>query len=369
MDFALLFDKIELELETIEQYPQDNLYHSLFLYQDDFPDLENADIALFSIDDNRGTPNLLLDATPIRKALYSLKKSDGFSNVVDMGCLRPGPEYSDTMDRLSEVLDYLFGQGVVPVILNSSQDVVHEMYKSASRTSNLDKLNLALIDCKLDLDDKGYRQDTFLNEILAHSPNKLSRLKLLGYQSYLVNQNVNSVFQKLCFEELRLGEIKKDVFSAEVYLRNSHLVSFDLSALKSLEFPANNRNSPFGLTVEEFCQLSWFVGHSTDVRGLSFSNYFSEHDINNLSANGLGVVIWYFIQGFYSRLNEKLPQDSMKYIVENDDFAENLVFIKGNKSAKWWIEVGQDLLPCSYQDYLKANEGILPDVWIREISR
>lgn len=369
MDFALFFDKIDLELDSIEQYPTDTLYHSLFLYQDDFPNLEKTDIALFSIDDNRATSNHVLDATELRKSLYSLKKSDSFINVVDLGVLRPGEEYGDTMDRLSEVLDYLFSENITPVIINSSQDVLAEMYKSASRTSHSDRLNISLIDSSLDLEDDGVKNRSFMNEVLSHLPNKLHRLKLLGYQSYLVNQNINAVFQKLCFEELRLGDIKKDVFSTEVYLRNSHLVSFDLGSLKSTEFPANNKNSPFGITAEEACQLSWFAGHSDDLIGISFANYFEENDVNGLSSNGLGVMIWYFIQGYYSRIKEDLEKESVSYIVENDNFAENLTFIKGSKSNKWWLTVDGENIPCSYSDYLKANEGVLPEIWMREVSR
>ena len=368
MDFSLLFDKVEVELDSIEQYPLDTLYHSLFLYQDDFPTLDGVDLVIFSIDDNRATDNNLLDATSIRQSLYSLKKGDAFMNVVDFGCLRPGPEYKDTMERLEQVLQHLFSKGIVPIILNSSQDIVVQFYKAFAEVAKT-KLNLAIIDDSLDLEEGMNPNRSFVNELLEYSPNSLNRLKLMGYQAYLVSQKIKAVFQKLSFEEVRLGELKRDIFKSEIVIRNSHFLSFDLGALKSTEFPANGKNSPFGVTVEEACQLAWFAGHATQIRGISFANFLEEYDQNNLSAYGLSVIVWHFIKGFYTRIEENLESESVRYIVEHSSFAENLEFVKGEKSNKWWIYINGEYIPCTYNDYLTANEGIIPDIWLREVSR
>lgn len=366
MDFSLLFDRIELEHQKVEHYPKDSLFHSLFIYQDDFPSLEDIDLVLFSIDDNRATTNSVLDASKIRESLYQLKKGHEFIKIADIGCLRPGPNYSDTMDRLQEVLSFLLQNQIVPIVLNSSQDVVTDAYKVLANAGL--EVNVGLVDAQIDFEG-AHRNDHYIDELLAYEAPKLSRLKLLGYQSYRVSKKLSSVFQKLSFEELRLGEIKRDVFLAEPYLRNCHLISFDMRALKSTDFPANGVNSPFGLTTEEACQLSWFAGHATDLKGVFFSNYLEDQDHGNLSAYGLSVVIWHFMEGYYSNIKEDFHQHATQYLVSNEGFAEDLKFIKSTKSNKWWMEISGDLIPCTYQDYLDANQGLIPDVWLREVTK
>lgn len=366
MDFALLFDCIELDHQKVEQYPKDSLFHSLFIYQDDFPSLDDIDLVFLSIDDNRETSNSVLDAAKIRESLYQLKKGHEFIKVADIGCLRPGPNYSDTMDRLREVLVFFLENQVIPVVLNSSQDVVSDAYQVLADAGY--EVNVGLVDTQIDFDGVN-RNTNYVDELLAYEAYKLSRLKLVAYQSYLVSKNLTSVFQKLSFEQLRLGEIKKDVFLVEPYLRNCHLISFDMGALKSTDFPANGVNSPFGLTSEEACQLSWFAGHATDLKGVFFSNYLENHDQNQLSAYGLAVMVWHFIEGFYSKIQEDFHRYATRYLVSNKSFAEDLTFVKSTKSNKWWMDISGELIPCVYQDYLDANQGLIPDVWLREVSK
>jgi hypothetical protein len=53
-----------------------------------------------------------------------------------------------------------------------------------------------------------------------------------------------------------------------------------------------------------------------------------------------------------------------------------LIFVKSQKSGRWWIEVTLPvpvgsrkerslLVPCTYDDYQKASSGELPDRWWR----
>lgn len=366
MDFSLLFDAVELDYEWKQNLALDASYHSIFVFEDNFPDLENITIALLSVDDNRGGNNHVLDAVEIRKAFYKLKKSNAHYQIVDLGCLRPGPEYTDTIFRYQEVIEHLIQRGILPILLNSSQDFALHTYSSLALGEEIDKINLAIIDSKLDIEKSKFREESFVNEILSFPENKLHRFKLLGYQSYLVNPEVKHVFDKLAFEEVRLGALKKDIFVAEPLLRNSHLVSFDLSALKSIEFPANGENSPFGLTAEEACQLTWFSGLSSSLKVFVFSGYREEEDINRISANGLGVMLWYLIEGHYAKVNENLEQDVTQYIVEHQSLSQAIVFVKGKKSDKWWIQINNEFIPCSYKDYQSTTEGILPEVWMRE---
>jgi len=366
MDFTLLFDQVELDYDWKQLLPSDACYHSIYVNEENFPDLENMDIALFSIDDNRATTNQVLDASNIRKQFYQLRKSNAHYRIVDLGCLRPGPSYLDTILRFKEVSSYLLSNNILPIIINCSQDFVFHTYQLMVDESIVSKVNLAIIDSKLDILSQGNEDQTFVNQILGYKIERLARFKLLGYQSYLNSAEIKLVFDRLAFEELRLGALKKDIFAAEPVLRNADIVSFDVQAIKHQECPANATYSPYGLSAEEAAQITWFAGLGNRMKCFLFSGFYDNEDHNLLSANGMAIQIWYLIEGFYSRTKENLETDVFEYIIENQNFAEPLKFVKSKKSDKWWIFLNNEFIPCLYADYLKANTGELPEIWLRE---
>ena len=51
---------------------------------------------------------------------------------------------------------------------------------------------------------------------------------------------------------------------------------------------------------------------------------------------------------------------------------DKLVFYKSRRAEKWWMEVeslgdseNKRVIPCTYEDYLHASQGDLPQRWIR----
>jgi formiminoglutamase len=308
----------------------------------------------------------VLDAYTIRKQFYQLKKTKVSYKIADIGCLRPGPTYQDTILRYKEVFQTLIRLGIVPIVINGPQDLVLHSYASLADDADLKRVNIGVIDRKLDVERSPHHDEEFVNEILLHTNNRLHRLKLLAYQSYLTNPDTKIVFDKLHFEEIRLGAIKKDVMMAEPLLRNCHIVSLDWSALKHQEFPANATFSPFGLTAEEACQLTWFAGVSDHLMSFVFSGFYENEDQNEFSANGAAVALWYLIEGICCRVKEDLTREVTEYIVENSQLSEPITFVKGKKSDKWWIKIKDEFIPCHVKDYQQTQEGVLPDVWLRE---
>jgi hypothetical protein len=89
----------------------------------------------------------------------------------------------------------------------------------------------------------------------------------------------------------------------------------------------------------------------------------------------IAQIIWYFIEGYNYRSNEYpfgSKENYLKYIVPFED--EELVFYKSNKTERWWIEIPffsnvnnklkkNTLLPCSYEDYLRACDQEIPERW------
>jgi hypothetical protein len=98
-------------------------------------------------------------------------------------------------------------------------------------------------------------------------------------------------------------------------------------------------------------------------------------DAVNKTAKVISVMIWYFIEGFYSRKDSLSfkSSDYIKYTVSLDTKPSTLVFYKSKRSGKWWLEVpSQDkerfdrmsTVPCSYADYQIAQKGEIPERWI-----
>ena len=87
------------------------------------------------------------------------------------------------------------------------------------------------------------------------------------------------------------------------------------------------------------------------------------------------VMIWYFIEGFYSRKDSLSfkSADYIKYTVSLDAKPNTLVFYKSKRSGKWWMEIPHNetlkfdrvsTVPCSYADYQMAQKGEIPERWI-----
>jgi hypothetical protein len=67
-------------------------------------------------------------------------------------------------------------------------------------------------------------------------------------------------------------------------------------------------------------------------------------------------------------------KDYIKFTVHLDDFKDEIVFYKSNKSDRWWLEVPyppqkhdrydrHTLVPCDASDYEKAMKNEMPDLW------
>ena len=89
-------------------------------------------------------------------------------------------------------------------------------------------------------------------------------------------------------------------------------------------------------------------------------------------------MVWYFIEGFYQRKNELdfTGKKFTKYTVAFHDNPNKMTFYKSNLSDKWWLEVenltsekDNHIVPCTYEDYLLATNGEVPNRWILTQSR
>jgi len=350
-----------------------------------FPDWRSADMAIIGVNEARGrigdeNPNTAAEtpARIVRKKLYELNKGTGSCHVVDLGNLLPGITLDDTYLRLKEIVEVLLTHNTIPIIIGGSHDLEYGQYMGYE---HLDRpVSMVTVDSSVDMTEENTAAPNKkqLRQILMHEPNYLFNLGQIGYQSYLVEHEVMATLEKMHFEAYRVGEVRKNIQEIEPVVRMADLLTFDISAIRYQDAPGYEPANPFGLTGEEACQLCWYAGISDNLTSLGIYEYNPAFDNRNLTASTIAAMIWYFIDGFYHRKNELnfSGKNFTKYAVAFNDEPDRMVFYKSRQSEKWWLEVeslseGKKtlIIPCSYEDYLQAIKGEIPNRWIQTQAR
>jgi formiminoglutamase len=383
MDLTIFFSPVDESLYTDISSPSSFL-KNISIYGDKMPDYKDSHIAIFGIEEERGSiRNTGTASAPdeIRKKLYTLKKGAGAYRIVDLGNLKPGLDLEETYTRISEVCRMLLESNVLPVIIGGSHDLDYGQYCGYE---TMDKLvSLLNVDAYLDLEDKEQgASNQHIHRILLHEPNFLFSYTHLAYQSYLIDPLSVSILEKLYFEAFRIGQMRTNMQEMEPTIRNADMLSFDVTAIRSADAPGNANAQPFGLTGEEACQICWYAGLNEKLSSLGFYEYNPElDDVHKKTASVVATMIWYFIDGYYHRKNEQnfRSNDFLKYSVSMPVDPEVITFYKSKLSEKWWMEVpyqnGRErysrnrIVPCSYNDYQVAIRGEVPERYISALAK
>jgi arginase family enzyme len=339
------------------------------------PEIEKAQLALIGVSedrnsvDNFGTGNNL---KAIRKNLYELYNGNWFAHIIDLGNIPRGNEVEDTYFALKEILTELIKKNIVPIIIGGGQDLTYANYRAYDQLEQT--VNLTVVDNKFDLGNlnEEISSESYLSKIVMEKPNNLFNFSNIGYQTFFNSQEEIDLLAKLHFDTFRLGEVASDVKIVEPIMRDADMVSIDIGAIRRTEAPANNNAVPNGFYGEVICAISRYAGISDKVSSFGIYEYNSKFDEQDQTAQLIAQMIWYFIEGYNFRTNEypfTSKKDYKKYIVPVEDSTIN--FFKSNKSDRWWMEVTytnnkftkNTLIPCTYQDYLKAGNQMIPERW------
>ena len=361
---------------------------SMLKYATEFPGLEEIDIVLFGVMDDRNAVDnegCSLAADIFREHFYFLNQGPKKARIADLGNIKPGATVNDTYAAVKIVVSELIKIGIMPIIIGGGQDLTYAQYMAYERLEQ--KVDLVVIDSKFDLDeDDQHSQVTssqsYLNKILLHEPNYLFNYSNIGYQSYFVSQESIAVLDKLYFDTYRLGEFKGRIDKAEPVIRNADLISFDLGAIRSADAGANANASPNGFYGEEACQICRYAGMSDKLTSIGFYEFNPAYDSNGQSAMLLSQMVWYFIDGFYNRKKDFPLQPKSSYVIYRTTLKEEsyeVIFVKSKKTDRWWMQVPYPntktlneryhLVPCSYEDYQTATNGDMPDLWWRTYQK
>lgn len=318
-----------------------------------------------------------------RLSFYQLFGGDWKTPLFDLGIINPGQTINDTYLALKEVVSELIKNNLFPLIVGGSQELTFPIYQAFEKLEQT--VNLLTIDPSFDLGDpdKTIASDGWLNKILAHQPNFLFNFSLVGYQSYLTDPKEIKLLDDLYFDAFRLGDFYTNERMIEPQLRNADILSFDLTAIRSSDYKSNQRNLPHGFYGEDACRIMRYAGMSDKLSVVGLFNFLPNNAGYGSDINLLAQMVWYFIEGFNLR-KQDYPIGSksayLKYRVNIDDFKDEIIFYKSNKSGRWWLEVPYPkikgvklqrhlLVPCDYEDYENALKNELPDLWLRTYKK
>ena len=381
MDFTYLQPVETAVLEEIASFKTEKLGNNVSFHTDKaLPEITSSvKIAILTVSEDRNAVNNQdtgNNFNEVRKELYNLYKGNWNTDIIDLGTIKKGNSVKDTNFALSETIYSLLKLNIIPIILGGSQALTYAMYRAFDKLEQM--VNLVAIDNKFDLDDMDapLNSRNYLSKIIMNEPNNLFNFSNIGYQTFFNAQNEIDLLDKLYFDSYRLGTVNKDLTVVEPILRDADIVSTDLSAIKLNEAPANNNATPNGFYGEEMCAILRYAGLSDKVKTLGIFEYNHLFDNRKQTAQLIAQMIWYFIEGVNYRTNEypfQSKKNYLKYIVPIDDDVIN--FYKSNLSDRWWMEIANNitkketLIPCSYQDYLEANNQNIPERWWKTLRK
>ncbi|WP_205503485.1 formimidoylglutamase [Rufibacter psychrotolerans] len=376
MNLSIFFEPLPEDPFGYPEHPKSvGSYIAPFVHS--FPDWRSAEIVLIGLPEYRGAahPTELTYQGPnkIREQLYRLMKGTGTWLVMDLGNLLPGIHLEDTYLRLKEVIEILVDAGKFPILLGGSHDLTYGQFLGYEHLSKT--VNLVVVDSQLDMatEERATPELSHLHRILLHEPTYLFGFSHVGHQAYLTEASTLAALEKLHFELFRVGQVHQQIKELEPVMRQADLVSFDVAAIRHQDAPGQQHANPFGLTGEEACQLCWYAGQNNQLSSLGFYGYRPELDYRHLTATTLATMVWYSIEGYHQRLPTMDFQSNqfLRFSVGFHDNPNKMLFYKSRHAEKWWMQV-EDLsgqrppmvVPCSYQDYLTAADGEVPNRWI-----
>lgn len=359
------------EISDDEGYKDGQLGRSIHVYEEEFPDLDEAGLVLVGCGEQRGSgAHLGYSAGPdaIRRQFYALYNWHPDIRIADIGNLKKGSELGDTYAALKTVVQELVDEKKLVMVLGGSHDLTLSQYYAQSGRKAIEA---TCVDALIDLSvDSGFRSENFLMEMLTGEPNFIRHYNHIGFQSYYTHPRMLETMDKLRFDCYRVGHVKENIEEMEPVLRNSQLFSFDISALAHAYAPAG-RVSPNGFDGEEACVLMRYAGMSPNISSVGIYGYDPGKDAQELTAKQISQMLWYLLDGRSRSRREASLDEKDSFNEYHTAFAEvETTFLQSKKTGRWWMQLpDKQFIACSYKDYLLASSNEIPERWLRAQER
>ncbi len=360
------------EISEDEAYKQTQIGKHIDVYDDDFPDIEKADVVLVGCGEMRGAgmgSNNFEAPDAVRKAFYNLYHWHKEVQVADVGNIKSGATLKDTYAAIEAVTKELLLQNKRVVIIGGSHDITLAQYNAYASRQII--IEATCVDARIDLDmDSVLPADRFLLPMLTSSPNFIRHYNHIGFQSYFVHPQMLETIDRLRFDCYRVGKVKERIEDMEPSIRNSHLMSFDIAALQHAAAPANLL-TPNGFNGEEACTLMQYAGMSQNISSIGIYGYQPQSDVQQLTAKQISHMLWYLMDGVYKCKGEADFSEAHHFNEFQMAFAEmDTVFLQSKKTGRWWMHMPDTgYVACTYEDYLTACKNDIPERWMRMMER
>ena len=379
------FNPVSIEKPGFEHLAeQAGFPHNIFVHTENVQviDIRKYKIALFGVPEGRNSAGTGTMKGPdsIRGQLYKLARIPGKSKIVDLGNMKQGVTFNDTVAGLTDIICWLIGENIFPVILGGSSALVSAIDAAFTRLKT--KYSLIAVDPRIDFINENKEADSFnyLYSILHSHKSTFDHYINIGYQTYLNYQQVINRFLKRKSELVRIGDVRKAIYLSEPFFRDSHIAVFDISAVRQSDAPGTISPSPNGFYGEEICLLARYAGISDNLRVFGLFDVNPDLDIRSQTAGLAAQILWFFLEGFSQKQYETPVLSNtntgrfIKYHVRVTDLDDDLIFVKSNMTDRWWMELpagdGRNLyIACSHEDYLKANRNEVPERWVQGYER
>jgi formiminoglutamase len=379
------FNPVSIERPEFEYLTGQAVFpHNINIHTENNPvkDIRKYKIALLGVPEGRNSssPGSSMGPDAIRGQLYRLARIPGKSKIIDLGNMKQGVSFNDTIAGLSDILSLLLRENLFPVILGGSSALVPAIDRALSKRNI--KYTMTAVDPRIDYSNERRVPDSFnyLNTIISNHKSTLHHYINIGYQTYLNDQQVINRFLKRRADLVRIGDVRQAIYLTEPLLRDSDVAVFDISAVRQSDAPGTISPSPNGFYGEEICLLSRYAGISDKLKIFGLFDLNPEFDIRSQTAALAAHIVWFFLEGFSQKqyetpvLSNNNSGQFIKYHVRITNLDDDMIFIKSNLTDRWWMELpGENdqniYVACSHEDYLNANRNEVPDRWVKASVR
>ena len=364
---------------TVHIAEQSQFSRNLIVHTENNPvsAMKGYKMAIIGVPDDRMSPSRGSALAPdaIRRALYPMARIPGKLKIADLGNLKPGVTFNDTLAGLTDLIQYLDESGVFTILIGGTSSIIQAVDKVfETRNSRYCLTSVdSLIDYNPDSRDTG--SCNALAPLLHSSKSRLSHFISIGYQTYLNDPQVITRLKRKQYDLMRLGDVRQAIHLTEPLLRDSHVIMLDVGAIRQSDAPGSAFPSPNGLYGEEACLLARYSGVSDKLKLFCVTEVNPARDIYGQTVSLAAQILWFFMESFAQKQVEDPSESSSgngrftKYHINVDDLGEEMIFVRSNYTDRWWIEMADSkgimtYAACSYEDYLKANNNEVPERWI-----
>lgn len=368
-DISDFLEPVDLtDLNEEYAFTDGQLARHIHSYEGELPSTEVADIVLVGVQEARGGSDpygYAGAADQIRKHLYRLHYWHEDVNLADIGNIRSGATLKDSYAAIKTVISELLKAGKTVILLGGSHDITLAQYQAHMDMEQV--VEATCVDSMIDLrSESAMRSENFLLELLTGEPNLVKHYNHIGFQSYFVHPRMLETMDRLRFDCFRVGKVREDIEQMEPVLRKTHLLSFDINAIRHSDAPASVE-SPNGFSGEEACTLARYAGMSLNLGTFGIYGYNTDLDRQEMTARQIAQMIWYFIDGRQIVKGEGSLKDRDNFYEFHTALGEvDTVFLQNKKTRRWWMQLpDKRFIPCSYSDYMQASSNQVPERWLR----